>query len=501
MIIINILGAPTASYKITNCGLRKPQPDFILEKMTIAGGKFITAGMTAAIGKRDKGIIINARENYLTQLMWAANQYVLLFDVNDRRGWLVDGASTLLHLVRSSIKYIQNHKEFGVYCLFTWDQFQEAARQGSGNEAAVFVLMNEKNMRRRLFENPVEELEENSVDASGKLTVVTKTNRTYFHFSDKVEQIYRVLEQIVDHQATTAGEGGLNLSKIFTRRQLDGYDFMDIIEDRDPLYPKVYDPHGFSEGWVDLVKAIPATPIFGNGFGELIQPIDTRGLCSSWVAVPKFRGYLAVSVSIVTSLLQRGNMNEVPWRILDDIYWYPTGKSFEACQCEHVSSCDRVQVLLPSGTTRRRVKSISSPICLEEKGALIFGERNKNSIRKRDHSASALAIMQQTSRNSNDEKEEEVEQDATAPSSTQDDGIRRRAHSPCALSTMQRTSRNSKEEEAEQDAAAASSTQDDGIVRTSSVHAAISIDSRSRSRVRLKSFRQMLRGRFSSGGD
>lgn len=371
LILINIIGAPTASYSITYSGLRRTQPGCVLEKVTIAGGRFITAGVTAAIGKRDKGIFSKARESYLLQLNWVAAQHILLFDVNDRRAWLVDGASALLHLVRSSIHYLQGHKEFRQLCLFEWEKFREAEEQASGKQAAVSVLTNEDNMQLRLFKEKGKEWQEDSIDASGNLAVVTKIKHTFFHFSDKVEQIFHVLEDIVEHQVAAVGEDGLKFMS--PRRQLEGFEFTDIVEDRGPLYPKVHNPHDFGKGWLDFVGAIHATILFGNGFGELIQPIDPVGLCPSWVEVPKCKDYLAVSVSIMAELLQRGDKNEVPWRIVDDIYWHSPGKTFEPCQCGHVSSCDRVQVLSHGRFRKKRGKNFSGPPNLEDEGAVIFG--------------------------------------------------------------------------------------------------------------------------------
>ena len=282
MIIINITGTPIASYPIRHCRLPLTRRGCVLEKVTISGGKFITAGVTAAIGKRDKGILIGARENHLQQLMWVAHQYILLFDVNDRRAWLVDGASALLHLVRSSVKYLQEHQGFGNLCLFRWNHFQEAEENASSKQAAISVLTNEENMQQKLFRRRVEEWEEYSIDASGRSTSVVKKKHTYFHFSDKVEQIFHTLEEIMDHQAAAAEEDGIKFRpRMSPRRQLEGFDFTEIVEDRDPIYPRIHNLHDSGKGWVDFVRAINATTLFGNGFGELIQPIDPAGLCSS----------------------------------------------------------------------------------------------------------------------------------------------------------------------------------------------------------------------------
>lgn len=329
----------------------------------------------------------------------------------------MDGPSALLHLVRSSIKYMQEDKEFGGQCLFTWDHFREAAEQASGKEAAVFVLIDEGNMQQKLFKRKVEQWQEDSVDASGKLTEVTKSKHSFFLFSDKVEYICQILEEIVDRKTAAAEEDGLKISKMSPGRRLEGYDFKDIVEDRDPLYPKVYNPNKSAYGWMDLVGAIHATTLFGNGFGELIKPIDAAGLCPTWVEVPKCKDYLAVSVSTMTEILQRGDKNEVPWRIVDDIYWHSPSIPFRACQCGDVPSCDPVQVLLPSGFRKRLGRSFRSPAILEDKGALIFGNSRLFPLIWGDHGAPTS----ETTRGNRGKLEEYP--DTAAPHSNMDSGI------------------------------------------------------------------------------
>jgi hypothetical protein len=54
--------------------------------VSISGGKFISAGLSFSIGKKDKSIHIKARDDYIMQLKWIAKKYVVLYDVDDRRG-------------------------------------------------------------------------------------------------------------------------------------------------------------------------------------------------------------------------------------------------------------------------------------------------------------------------------------------------------------------------------------------------------------------------------
>ena len=469
----NIIGTPTASHPVTYCGLRRPYPGCVLEKVTIAGGKFITASVTAAIGKRDRGILTKSRDSYLSQLMWVADRHILLFDVNDRRAWLVDGASALLHLVRASIKYMQEHNEFGRYCLFTWDQFKEAAEQFSGKQAAIFVLANEDNIQLKLFKKMSELWQEETIDPSGKSSVVTKIKQTFFHFSDKVEQIFQILEDIVEHQTAAAGEDGVKFSKMSPRRRLEGFDFVDLVEDRDPLYPKVYDLHDSGKGWVDFVRTLHATTLFGNGFGELIRPVDPVGLCRSWEEVPKGKNYLAVSVAIMTQLLQRGDKNTVPWQIVDDIYWHSPDKTFEACQCGDASSCDRVQVLVPSGFRTRWRRGLSSPTHLEDKGALIFGNSRSFPLLWGDHGDPARKVIRGKRKQRGGENNDHEDED---PSTTH--------HSVGSEITSSLSSQGGV------DAGQNASTETDAPARKMPIDRVIM---KSCPRVRLQSFRQMIR--------
>ena len=112
----------------------------------------------------------------------------------------------------------------------------------------------------------------------------------------------------------------------------------------------------------------------------------------------------------MTELLERGDKNKVPWRIIDDIYWHSPSKTFEACQCGHVPSCDRIQVLLPPGFRKRHGKGSRSPTSLEDKGAVIFGHSHIFPLRWGDHGDPSRRFLQRKRGN----LEEEIETAAAA---------------------------------------------------------------------------------------
>lgn len=70
--------------------------------------------------------------------------------------------------------------------------------------------------------------------------------------------------------AHLAGRDGVNL-KTRVRKHLEGWDFIDLATDEDPI-PRVATIPTLGHGWVDFIRSIGAITLFGRGFCELIQP-------------------------------------------------------------------------------------------------------------------------------------------------------------------------------------------------------------------------------------
>lgn len=84
-------------------GLPGPHAGCALEKVSISGGKFVTTGVSVGIGIRDKPIHVS-RNGYVDKLQWIHKKYVVFRDEENKRGWLVNGTSALLHLLRTSLR-------------------------------------------------------------------------------------------------------------------------------------------------------------------------------------------------------------------------------------------------------------------------------------------------------------------------------------------------------------------------------------------------------------
>ncbi|OXV07933.1 hypothetical protein Egran_04303 [Elaphomyces granulatus] len=284
-------GAADARYDIRGTGLPHPHAGCLLEKVSISGGKVIEGGVTFAVGVKDIPPHLT-RNWYIPKLRWIATKYVVLWDETDKRGWLVNGISALLHLVRASLEHYRTD-DFSSSFLFDPSKMTDAAEHKPNS--AHKVLIDDNNKQLEIYPGKSERFEEDEAkqkEAEGSRT--WKKKRGYYLFEDLVEQHYNILEQIMDHHSHMAGRNGVNL-KVRVRKYLEGWDFVELATDHDPC-PRIATLQALGYGWVDFIRSIGAVTLFGRGFGDIIRPIEFDGMCPNWRSLPTRKYYLAANL-------------------------------------------------------------------------------------------------------------------------------------------------------------------------------------------------------------
>lgn len=364
------LGSEDVAYgKIGWTGSNLSSAGCAFEGVTISGGKYIVGGATFRKGIKDTPIHLKRSGPYAQEINFARSIHVVLYDTKDRRGWLVDGASALLHLSRSQLSspgYCENVK---------LSDFHHADPQG-GADAAMATLKDSTN-RRLVISEEIETWEE--ITSGGEIEKhETKKQMKKWCFEDLVRQTWGILEQIHDHQSRLLASPGIGLRGT-DREKLEGFGFTDIVCGENPLRPRVAILKPSGRGWVDFIRSVHAITLLGRGFGELIRPTKevSNQLCRYWKSVPKAQDYLTTSVSTLKSICEKyGDSEANPLELVQGIYWHKADKLFEACDCKSGQKsikCDRVQVLLPPSLGPKR-----HPHPFEtQKGAVIFGRSEK----------------------------------------------------------------------------------------------------------------------------
>ncbi|KAF2969785.1 hypothetical protein GQX73_g3778 [Xylaria multiplex] len=371
---ISIVGTTRATYNIERSRLRKAHSHHMLEKVEVSGGQFVTGTAAFTLGNREKPVHIT-RFGFLAKLQWISSKYVVLWDERDKRGWLVNGASALLHILRASLEH--SKRKFQSAWLLDPSALKDPD-DPSRPDASLQVLINENNRNLTLYMDKTEVYEENVRD--GATTTSTSRRQTrHYRLEDRIEHIYNILEKLIDHQTDVERRSGLQI-KIRPRRQLEGWDFKDLVNDGDPIFPRATTLPTIGKGWVDFIRALHAVTLFGSGFGELIQPRHTgESICDRWSLLPKDRYYLATCVSNLLEIMEEdGDAASTPRRLCDNVVWHMKQATFDPCPCtkdEKGSHRDPVQGLFPSKFTGRLGKK--PQVDLKGTGAVIFGHNTK----------------------------------------------------------------------------------------------------------------------------
>ncbi|KAI9662604.1 MAG: hypothetical protein M1821_008771 [Bathelium mastoideum] len=299
-------GAADAQYSVDGTGLPRPHAGCLLEKVSISGGpRFITVGVSIAVGMKDVPHHLT-RDGYIPNLKWIATKYVVLWDDADKRGWLVNGVSALLHLVRA---WLENSSRDDFSSSFVFDSSKMEDEYKHEPNSAHRILSNKDNLGLKVYLDRIEVFEEEEVKQEGSGTEqgskTRKEKRSYYLFQNLVEQHFKNLEQIIEYHNKVAGRNGIDL-KTRVRKHLEGWDFVDLATNQDPN-PRVATLRALGYGWVDFVRSIEAITLFGHGFGDIIRPIEFNGMCTQWKSLPRNEYYLAASVFDLRKIIDNDN--------------------------------------------------------------------------------------------------------------------------------------------------------------------------------------------------
>ncbi|PLB47714.1 hypothetical protein P170DRAFT_385589 [Aspergillus steynii IBT 23096] len=357
-----LAGTRDAEYKVSSSRLPRPRENGILNRASISSGQMITGGEPFLVGYKDTPFHVS-RAGYVKKLKWIIQKSVVLWDEEAKRGWLINGGSALLHLVRASIVH-DSTGPFSSECLFRWESLKEGpAHSTRSPESAIAVLLDRTNRALTIYEDEDE----------------------HVTFEDRVKHFSNILEQIFDHQIHAIGPDCSGyISKSIPRAHLEGWDFHDLATESDPLRPRLASIAPKGKAWVDFTRSIHAINLLGRGFGEMLEPSNVS--CPYWASLPRDQYYLATGIPDLQMALEyTGDLGTNPIRLSENLVWHKPEMAFESCGCtganpEHT---DMVQVILPVTLSGTQEKG-NDPIDLAQNGAVVFGYNRNFRWRWRD---------------------------------------------------------------------------------------------------------------------
>lgn len=340
------LGAPDAEYSpITSSDLDPPPQGWALDRVQVTAGQYVTIATGFVRGKKHKPIHAK-EEDYILRLLELRRTSFVLCDVNTHKAWLVNGLSTLLHLVRSHLVYAENDElHQSILTVKANDLKAEGGR--SGPKAAFDTL--------RCDGNRALQLHHKGASASSGKT--ERLSEDHYCLEDLIKSILHVLEQIVDHQSDFRFEQasvGYRV-KASPWERLEGFDFMDIAIGRRKISSRAMRLLADGKGWAQLTRALEAPTLFGQHFGEILEPVNTDqnssgcSVCHWNHTMPPGRDLLAVQME---DLLKAGAKDGNRLRLPDGLYLDIPPVLFQPC----TTGCqdhDRIQKLQPGSETEQ----------------------------------------------------------------------------------------------------------------------------------------------------
>jgi hypothetical protein len=299
--------------------------------LSITGGKYLTAAFKISLGQRD---FVRRRVQIplSVKLDRLARMHVLLYDDLTRRAWLVDGASTALHLLRIRL----NRSPYKASHLFNMEDFCHT--DGStGPVGSTEALLANRHLR-------LLDMGEEASERSGSKEK-DSTATSYWTVEDVILEIWSWFEKMSD--ILRADRMALPSSG----RMLKGYSLADLTGNGTFIPPTTVDLASRCS-WVDFVHEIEAIPLIGQNLGDIIRMSDhTNATCPQWAQVPLHQDYLTVRLELLREIHARNRNLEGPnVKLSSHAYWYTAHSLFEQCGCKNVSTQGRsgmAQVLLP----------------------------------------------------------------------------------------------------------------------------------------------------------
>ncbi|TGJ77569.1 hypothetical protein E0Z10_g10702 [Xylaria hypoxylon] len=413
-------GAHDAQYDVIGSGLPPPHGDCLLDKATISGGNGVVGGVSFLLGVKDVPLHVTL-DGYVPNISSMGENYVVFWDEKDKRGWLVNGTSALLHIVRAALRFYGTGPAAG-QLLFDPDKMNNPDQYSP--ESAFSILTNNDNRQLKVFSDRCERFEEGNDHRESELEPKKKVE--FYLFEDLVDDRCRMLDQVMIKYDRLAGRNGINL-KLRVRKHLEGWDFVDLARGR-KLFPRVATLQAVGYGWVDFIRTIGAISLFGREFGDIIKPEEPEIMCPKWITLPTGSYYLATSLFDARNITDRfGDQWSHPPKLIHGLTAYCPGRTL--AHCHKRDEMSRIQRLLGASNRHKDPVNVFYPerysqivgsqsldwASLGSRSALVFGHNVVWPYRWRDDS-DVLDKHASSLTHSIDQEGDDIESNSANPS-------------------------------------------------------------------------------------
>ena len=297
------------------------------------------------LGPKDGRLHLSQKGPFKARLRSAEKHPVVLYDNDDRRGWLVSAVEVILHII-----FGRHHLR--PYKVGNKPIHLEPTSPNSPNPTKLALL---ENRHIRLYDEE------------------------QYTYGDAVLDLWSSMEVLIDKTHALGSAPGLPVHNPF-RNKLQGWEIMSLVEESPVLRRKQRHINRTNGGWVGMVKDLDAVILFGRGFDEIIRPVQTTKLCQQWRRLPKGNDYLAVGCQLLKQIMyQAGSRNDYKYLTSTRLRLSKRSELFSPCKHAGARTCDclRLQRVKQPSLLQGRNRFSHIP----DQGCVIFGEPRRLNLK------------------------------------------------------------------------------------------------------------------------
>lgn len=308
----------------------------------------VTGQLNFVMGGKDGKLHFSQKGPFQKIVQSAAKTPVALYDLVDRRAWLVPALDVMLHV-------IQTRHHMSPYNVDGRNIELTSINPQNGRGAAIEAVV--ANQSRQLYERDI------------------ATEKSYY-FKDALLDIWSQMERLMEKEDAIEASTGLALHGTM-QNKVRGWEYMSLVNEKNYRRKEATIAKS-SGGWVDLIGDIDALVLFATGLGDIIRPVSDLGkLCRPWRSLPKGKDYLASGVPMLEQLYsEAGSRLSRKHLSTTHLQWHRGFTLFE--QCNHIGinqrACDRTQQIYHDSLFKT-FGQVRPPGKLEANGCVVFGQK------------------------------------------------------------------------------------------------------------------------------
>ncbi|KAF1813670.1 hypothetical protein P152DRAFT_513073 [Eremomyces bilateralis CBS 781.70] len=283
----------------------------------------------------------NREARYDEELDNHRGDQILLYDPEEKRGWLVPYHSVLLHMVlhRAFLNRRLRPESRDIPYAASYDG-EESAMKVLGTQRTVSLLPGQEDGRRE--------------------------NQSAFEDYTLGDSVRQMIYRIYNVHPTPS------ITKFGAKETLLGYEFLDLIKGNYRMKQDSIPSHG---GWSVLTRDVPVV-LFCSGLGDVLRPVNSgHQLCPRWKTLPMGAYLLGAPRSGLRSLAKSNGSGNERQHLVQGYVWCSSTDGMEhSCTSEETGCNQSLSKIRKARWVADDEAVNEDSMSSEPRGAVVFGD-------------------------------------------------------------------------------------------------------------------------------